>query len=163
MEISKKVIILGLFTVLASGLCAYAATVTKFSSKFIKNFKDCDQYQETINSQFEGENFTTDRRILGWSNGLCRYEEIVKTTNDIYKLDCRFSSIQVDDLYESMKSRSNEPETYGLETFVEQIDEKTGKSKFVSNGITTIKGNKAYITWAKYQNNPYFCKPEKLK
>ncbi len=62
-----------------------------------------------------------------------------------------------------MKSRSNEPETYGLETFVEQIDEKTGKSKFVSNGITTIKGNKAYITWAKYQNNPYFCKPEKLK
>lgn len=163
MKISKKVIILGLITAITSGICAFAATTTKFSSKFIKNFKDCENYQETINSQFEGENFTTDRKILGWSNGFCRYEEVVKTANAIYKLNCRFSAIQVDDLYESMKSRSNEVETFGLETFVEQTDEKTGQAKFVSNGITTIKGNKAYITWAKYQNNPYFCKPEKLK
>lgn len=163
MNLTKKIFILGITALISGGMCVYAAVNTKFSSKFIKNFKECESYQETITSDFEGNTFTTERKIVGWSNGLCRYEEVVKTSTDIYKLSCRFSSVQVDDLYESMKSKSSEAETYGLETFVEVTDEKTGKPKFVSNGITTIKGNKAYITWAKYQNNPYFCKPEKLK
>ena len=26
----------------------------------------------------------------------------------------------------------------------------------------TIKGNKSYITWTKYLNNPYFCSPQKI-
>jgi len=163
MKLAGKLVILGTIIALTGGMCAFAAMTTKFSSKFIKNFKECEPYQETITSEFEGTTFTTNRKIIGWSNGFCRYEEIVKTSTDIYKLNCNFTAVQVDDLYESMKSKSKETETYGLETFVEQIDQQTGKSKFVQNGVTTIKGNKAYITWAKYQNNPYFCRPEKLK
>lgn len=141
---------------------AGAAIYTKFSNDFIKNFKDCDNYSETVSSEFEGEKFTTDRTIQGWRNGFCRYQEVIKSSKGAYKLECSFSNIQVDELYSAMKSRSKEPEKYELELFAPQKDEKTGQTKYVSAGTQTIKGNKAYIVWAKYQNNPYFCKPTKI-
>jgi len=156
--------ILFTFTIAAAaGLsCVYAATYTKFSSKFMKNFQDCDKYEETINSEFEGNSFTTNRKILGWRNGFCNYEETIASKDGKYKLSCSFTDIQLDELYNAMKNRSREPEKYDLETFAEQKDPATGQVKYVSTGTTTIKGNKAYIAWAKYQNNPYFCKPQKL-
>ena len=61
-----------------------------------------------------------------------------------------------------MRSKSKEQTSYELELFTEKIDPKTGVSKYVSIGTQTIKGDKAYISWAKIQNNPYFCRPEKL-
>ncbi len=162
----KKSTVLGIvLTVIISSVfsCALAATYTKFSSKFVKNFQDCDKYQETIASEFEGKTFTTERKILGWKNGFCKYEETITSPNDKYQLKCSFSSIQVDELYQSMKSKSKDLERHELENYVEQKDPKTGKTNYVVAGRTTIKGNKAYITWAKYQNNPYFCVPTKLK
>lgn len=149
-------------TVTASLSCVFAAEISKFSKSFIKNFQDCDSYTETSNSVFEGENFTTERKIIGWRNGFCRYQETIKSKDSSYLLDCSFTSIQVDDLYDSMKSKSKEVRRQELELFTEQTDPKTGIKKYVSAGTTTIKGNKAYLTWAKYQNNPYFCKPRKL-
>ena len=77
-------------------------------------------------------------------------------------MNCSFSNLQVDELYESMKDRAKEPQKYDLDIFSEQTDKK-GQTKYVVVGSQTIKGNKAYITWAKYQNNPYFCKPQKIK
>lgn len=157
------VLILALIVTVCTALtCAFAAEYTKFSSKFVKNFQDCDSYKETTTSEFEGNTFTTNRQIIGWRNGFCKYQEVVSTGNDKYQLNCNFTSIQVEELYGAMKDRSKEPEKYELEIFVEQKDPKTGNSKYVSRGTRTIKGNKAYIVWAKYQNNPYFCKPQKL-
>jgi hypothetical protein len=149
------------------GICtissfAFATTYSKFSSKFIKNFKDCDNYEETINSEFEGQTFTTNRKIAGWRNGFCKYEEVIKSQAGNYKLSCSFSDLQLEEIYLAMKSKSKEIEKYDLESFAEQTDSKTGKTKYISLGTSTIKGNKAYIVWAKYQNNPYFCKPQKL-
>ncbi|MBQ8460614.1 hypothetical protein IJ541_11025 [bacterium] len=143
--------------------CVFAANYTKFSSKFVKNFKDCDKYEETTTSESDGTTFTTNRRILGWRNGFCKYEETFKTNKNEYKVNCSFTSVQVDELYDAMKSRSKELEKYELETFAESKDPKTGKTKYISTGTQTIKGNKAYIAWAKYQNNPYFCSPQKVK
>ena len=84
-----------IIAVVAGIACVYAATETKFSSKFTKHFKDCDSYQETIESEYEGNSFTTQRKIIGWSNGYCRYEEIVKHAGDAYKINCNFSEIQL--------------------------------------------------------------------
>lgn len=140
----------------------FAANYTKFSSKFIKNFRDCDKYEETVTSEFEDKTFTTTRKIIGWRNGFCKYEETITSPSDQYKLVCSFSSGQVDDLYEAMKSKSKAVEKYDLERFAAQKDAK-GQLKYVSIGSETIKGNKAYITWAKFQNNPYFCTPIKIK
>ena len=154
---------LGLLIALVAGMsCVFAAEFTKFSSKFIKNFKDCDAYEESIVSEYEGKQFTTNRKIIGWRNGFCKYEETIKSPEDEYQLNCSFSNIQVDELYNSMRNKSKDPETYELEMFAEQKDKK-GQTKYVVVGSQTIKGNKAYITWAKYQNNPYFCKPQKIK
>ena len=145
-------------------LCAFAAeNYSNFSSKFKKNFRDCDKYEETINSEYQGESFTTNRKIKGWRNSFCMYEETISSKNGTYRLNCGFSNVQVDELYEAMKSRSKEITKYELDTFAEHKDPKTGKSKFVKAGTTTIKGDKAHIVWAKYQNNPYFCKPQKIK
>lgn len=156
-------VILGLLVVLVAGMsCVFAAEYTKFSSKFIKHFKDCDYYEESMVSEFEGKQFTTNRKIIGWRNGFCKYEETIKSPEDEYQLNCSFSNIQVDELYNSMRNKSKDPETYELEMFAEQKDKK-GQTKYVVVGSQTIKGNKAYITWAKYQNNPYFCKPQKIK
>ncbi len=158
----KKISILMLISILVFGSCVFAAEYTKFSSKFIKHFKDCDKYEETITSEFEGQSFVTNRQIQGWRNGFCKYQETIKSPSSEYKLDCTFTNLQVDDLYAAMKDRSREVERYELENFAQQTDQKTGKTKYVSVGTTTIKGNKAYITWAKYQNNPYFCVPQKV-
>jgi hypothetical protein len=160
-HLTRKIIIFGI-TLISISTIVFAATTSKFSNKFIKNFKDCDSYEETVSSEFESQKFTTNRKIIGWRNGFCRYEEIIKSSNDAYKLSCSFTSLQVDEIYTAMKSRSKELEKYDLESFVDQVDPKTGRTKYVSIGTTTIKGDKAYIAWAKYQNNPYFCKPQKL-
>lgn len=147
-----------------TSLCVFAAdNYSKFSTKFKKNFRDCDKYEETTTSEYEGLQFTTVRKIKGWRNSFCQYEEVVSSPTGTYSLNCGFSSIQVDELYDAMKSRSRELTKYELDLFKEQKDPKTGRSKYVKNGTTTIKGDKAYITWAKYQNNPYFCKPQKIK
>lgn len=142
--------------------CAFAAEYTKFSSKFVKKFQDCDPYEETTTSEFEGKNFTTTRKIIGWRNGACRYQEVVASGKDKYLIDCTFPNLQVDELYAAMKDRSKEVEKFELEIFGEQKDPKTGKVKYSVAGTQTIKGNKAYIVWTRYQNNPYFCKPQKL-
>jgi hypothetical protein len=144
------------------GFIAMAET-TSFSSKFIKQFKDCDKYEETITSTFEDKNFTTNRRIIGWRNGFCKYEETITSSTDQYVLRCSLNAIQVDELYNAMKSRSKEQEKYELDTFAEKTDPKTGKTKYEVIGTQTIKGDKAYIAWARIQNNPYFCKPTKTK
>lgn len=153
---------LGLLVALVAGMsCVFAAEITKFSSKFIKNFKDCDAYEESIVSEYEGKQFSTNRKIIGWRNGFCKYQETIKSPENEYQLNCSFSSMQVDELYESMKNKSKELQKYDLDIFTQQTDKK-GQNKYVVVGSQTIKGNKAYITWAKYQNNPYFCKPKKI-
>ena len=64
---------LGLLIALVAGMsCVFAAEFTKFSSKFIKNFKDCDAYEESIVSEYEGKQFTTNRKIIGWRNSFCK-------------------------------------------------------------------------------------------
>jgi hypothetical protein len=156
--------LVAILTVSFTCLCAYAAdNYSKFSSKFKKNFKDCDKYEETTTSEYQGIEFTTHRTIKGWRNSFCQYEETIASAAGTYKLTCGFSPVQVDELYEAMKSRSKEITRYELDTFIEQKDPKTGKPKYLKTGTTTIKGDKAYIAWAKYQNNPYFCRPQKIK
>lgn len=157
-------LIISMAIIVSSVFCAaLAATLTKFPSKFIKNFRDCDNYTETIKSEFEGRSFTTTRHIIGWRNGFCRYEETITSPTDSYKIECKLSAIQVDELYEAMKSKSNKLEVYELDNFAQIYDEKTKTTDFQKVGTQQIKGNKAYIAWAKYQNNPYFCRPTKLK
>lgn len=163
----KKITTLALVATIAFSAavtCAFAAdNYSKFSSKFKKNFRDCDKYEEVTTSEYQGVSFTTTRKILGWRNGFCRYEETIASPTDSYKLSCVLSNVQVDDISDAMKSRSRELEKYELDTFAEKKDPKTGNVKYVKNGTTIIKGDKAYIAWAKYLNNPYFCKPQKIK
>lgn len=157
------ILMLTLLMVAGAGItCVFAAEYTKFSRKFVKNFKDCDSYTETTTSEFEGKTFTTTRIIQGWRNGFCRYQETMASSDGKYQVNCNFSNVQVDELYEAMRDKSKDAENYNLELFREDKD-SNGKVKYVRAGSTVIKGNKAYIAWAKYQNNPYFCKPTKLK
>ena len=159
----KKIITI-LLTLAVTGMsCVFAAEYTKFSRKFIKHIKDCDAYEETVNSVFEDKQFTTHRKIHGWRNGLCQYTEEISSKDGAYRLDCRFAEIHIDDLYEAMRSRSKEPEKYNLEVFEPKVDPKTGETSYIVKGTTLIKGNRAYITWAKYQNNPYMCKATKIR
>jgi len=159
----KKIIILSLISAMAGFSCVYASEYTKFSRGFIKHIKDCDAYEETVTSRFEDNDFTTKRKIHGWKNGFCQYSEVITSKDGSYRLNCMFGDVQVDDLYEAMKSRSNKAEKYNLEIFEPQVNPKTGETTYKSAGSTLIKGNKAYIVWAKYQNNPYFCRAEKIK
>ena len=159
----KKITILSLILTIVSATCVCASEYTKFSKKFIKHFKDCDAYEETVVSEFEDNSFTTVRKIHGWKGGVCRYSEVITSKNESYRLNCAFAEIHVDDLYEAMKDRSNKAERYDLEVFKSKIDPKTKETYYVQAGSTPIKGNKAYITWAKYQNNPYICRSEKIK
>lgn len=145
-------------------LSAFAVdNISKFSSKFRKNFKDCDKYEETVTSFSEGEEYSFNRKIKGWRNGYCQYEETVTSAKGTYKISCNLSHLQMDDLSAAMKDRSKNLEKYELDLYFEQPDAKTGKVKYVKGGRTTIKGNKAFIAWARIQNNPYFCKPEQLR
>lgn len=143
------------------GTCVFAAESTRFSARFIRNFRDCDTYQETTQSEFEGQSFTTTRKINGWRNGFCRYQETIASPSAKYQIDCNFTDMQVDDLYSAMKDRSRKIERQNIELFREVTD-KNGQKKFVQDGSTTIKGNKGYLLWTRYQNNPYFCSHKKL-
>ena len=153
------VYLLALFIV---GNAVYSADSTKFSRKFKKNIRDCDPYTETVTSEYEDLTFKTTRKIHGWKNGFCRYTETITSPQGAYKLDCGFTEVQLDDLYEAMKDRDKKPEKYALDIYVEHLNPKTKEIEYIRNGTTEIKGNKAYIIWAKYQNNPFICKPSEV-
>ncbi len=159
----KKTFIIFLSLLIAGANCVFASEYTKFSRKFIKKIKDCDAYEETITTQFEGATFKTVRKINGWKNGGCSYTETVSSRGETYRLNCKFASAQLDDLYEAMRDRSKKTERYVLELFSSRTDPKTGAVEYKRTDTTEIKGNKAYIMWAKYQNNPYICQVEKIK
>lgn len=157
----KKIFIVFLAIITCS--CAVLASeYSKFSRKFIRHIKDCDAYEESVNSTYEDITFKTSRKIHGWKNGLCKYTETITSPTGSYKLECGFTESQIDDLYEAMKDRSKKAEKYTLDLYAEKINPKTGEMEYVKNGATEIKGNRAYIVWAKYQNNPYFCKPSEI-
>ena len=141
---------------------AKASDGTTYSAKFIKNFKDCSTYQENYSSEYEGEKFNEKREILGWKNGFCHYRTTVNSSNSAYKLDCMFSDIQVEEIYKAMKNNSKALEDYNLDIMIPTKETKNGQPVYKKIGSTVIKGTKAYITWTKYENNPYFCHPQKL-
>lgn len=157
----KKIIALFLATLIGAS-AVFAAEYTKFSRKFIRHIKDCDAFEETVTSEFEDETFKTTRKIHGWKNGFCRYSETIISARGAYKLDCGFTEVQLDDLYEAMKDRSKKADKYTLDIYTEITNPKTGQTEYIKDGTTEIKGNKAYIIWAKYQNNPFFCKPSDI-
>ena len=160
----KRTIILSIIATLAVGSVFTAAIgerYTKFSSKFVKNFKDCDNYEETVTSEFENQKFTTRRKIHGWRNGICLYEEVITSPKDQYRLVCNLTSMQVDELYDAMKKKPRAIEKYEMEIYAPQ-ETKNG-TKYNVVGTQTIKGNRAYVAWARVQNNPYFCTPQKIK
>lgn len=151
-----------ILTLLIFASTVLAADYTKFSRKFIKHIKDCDEYEESITSEYEDMSFTTVRKIHGWKNGFCKYTETITSAQGAYKLDCGFNEVQLDDLYEAMRDRSKKSEKYTLDLYIEKTNPKTGAKEYVKNGSTEIKGNKSYIIWAKYQNNPYLCHPTEI-
>lgn len=157
----KKIFALSL-ALLITGSFVFASEYTKFSRKFIRHIKDCDAYEETVNSQYEDMEFKTTRKITGWRNGFCRYSETITSAQGAYKLDCGFTDVQLDDLYEAMKDRSKKATKYTLDIYAEKNNPKTGETEYVKDGATEIKGNRAYVVWAKYQNNPFVCKPSEI-
>lgn len=158
----KKFLIISL-SVLVCSTCVWASEYTKFSRSFIRHFKDCDAYEETVSSVFEDEAFKTTRKIHGWKNGRCIYTETITSKDEgAYKLNCAIMEAQVDDLYDAMRSRSKKPDKYNLDIYAPKVNKKTGETEYTVAGGTIIKGNKAYIEWAKVQNNPYICTPEKI-
>lgn len=152
-----------IFSCVVGSTVAFAATHSSYSSAFKKNFKDCDMYTETFSTDHRGEPFNITRKIIGWRNGFCRYEELYERKEDSYKLNCSLSDVQVEELTEAMKNRSKELEKQEIEMFAEVKDPKTGIIKYETVGFTQVKGTKASNAWAKYLNNPYFCRPEKIK
>ena len=157
----KKIFIISLVTLLLGGY-ALASEYTKFSRKFIRHIKDCDAYEETIASEYGDSSFKTTRKIHGWKNGYCRYTETITAPQGAYKLDCGFTEVQLDDLYEAMKDRSKKADKYTLDLYSERKNPKTGDTEYIKSGSTEIKGNRAYIIWAKYQNNPFVCRPSEI-
>ena len=157
----KKVFALSL-VLLVAGSVVFASEYTKFSRKFIRHIKDCDSYEETVSSQYEDMTFKTTRKIIGWRNGFCKYTETITSAQGAYSLDCGFTDVQLDDLYEAMKDRSKKADKYILDVYAERTNPKTGTVEYVKDGTTEIKGNKAYVVWAKYQNNPFICKPSEI-
>lgn len=158
----KRTLVIILSLLIAGTNCVFASEYTKFSRKFIKKIKDCNAYEETVTSEFEGSTFKTVRKINGWKNGACSYSEVVSSRGESYKLNCNFMSVQLDDLYDAMRSRSKAVEVYNLDLYSTKTNPKNGAVEYKVSGSTEIKGNKAYIMWARYQNNPYICQIEKL-
>ena len=128
----KKIFIISLVTLLLGGY-ALASEYTKFSRKFIRHIKDCDAYEETIASEYEDSSFKTTRKIHGWKNGYCRYTETITAPQGAYKLDCGFTEVQLDDLYEAMKDRSKKADKYTLDLYSERKNPKTGDTEYMDN------------------------------
>jgi hypothetical protein len=120
----KKVSVLMLALMIVGGIVS-ASEYTKFSRKFIRHIKDCDSYEETVTSQYEDMSFKTSRKIHGWKNGFCKYTETITSAQGAYKLDCGFTDVQLDDLYEAMKDRSKKADKYTLDIYVEKNNPKT--------------------------------------
>ena len=160
----KLVFFIIFIIVICAGLTyVFAAESTKFTSAFIKNFRNCHNFEETTQYTSEGQTFKTIRKINGWVDGACQYSETIYSQNEAYNLDCYFPEIQVEEIYDSMKNKSKEQEEFLLNVYGKKKDPRTGKESFAVINQINITGTKAEITWAKYENDPYVCTPQKIK
>ena len=108
----KKIFVITLAGLIL-GSTVMASEYTKFSRKFIRHIKDCDAYEETVTSKYEDMTFNTTRKITGWKNGFCRYSETITSEVGAYNLDCRFTDIQLDDLYEAIIDYQHRERRFG--------------------------------------------------
>ena len=117
----KTVILLTLLVAVAAGLtCVWAAEYTKFSSNLLKILKIVMLIKKQQPSSLRVKHSLQTEKFLAGEMVFCKYQETISSTDGKYQLNCSFSSIQVDELYESMKNRSKEPERYDLEMFAEE-------------------------------------------
>ena len=94
---NKKLFIFGLISILC--LCsAYALDNVTYSIKFANKLKNCEQYEDTINSEYNGRTFTTVQKIIGKRGEACYYQETMSSGSEKYRLDCMFSQLQTEEL-----------------------------------------------------------------
>ena len=98
----NKYLIFGL--TLAIG-CSIVLAEEAISSKFINALQNCSSsYSESGSFTTDGTTVNSSKRILGWQNGKCVYQEKVKFSDMNSCVTCRFSKSQLSELASVMRS-----------------------------------------------------------
>ena len=99
---SLKIILPFVFVFWATSVDAYNG----FSDKMTKKFKTCSIYSEESSVNLKGTVFNDMKFFFKGENGMCNFHEIVYTIYGQLSFACKFTPEAVEQLYNSMSSRS---------------------------------------------------------
>ena len=109
---------------------------------FTEHLKDCSSYSSSGTVNTEGVQAHSTKRILGWQNGKCSYEERINLMGLNSIVSCELSRPQINEIvsvtnaYSVVSKYSDSPDTSNLDS---------------------AKSNPVSQVWLKYLNNPSVC------
>lgn len=116
------------------------------SERFISALSSCSSYSESGIVQTEGLDVSSSKKILGKENNKCIYQEEIIIDKNKFKITCKFSKAQTDELTGVMKSYAE--------------SQKYSNEKVDTSSLDVIKTNPVSASWANYLQNPDVCSVE---
>ena len=131
------------FAIFAVALIITCTAVIADDSRYINAIRNCSSYSESGTVQNDGMNATSTKKILGWSNNRCVYQETVKYSGVTANINCRFTKPQLQELSSVM-------DAYNLTL------KYSGEEVDVSS-VSAVQNNPVVKAWSKYLQNPDVC------
>lgn len=137
----KKFLLIIFCILLSSSITGIAQD---FSDEFVEAFGSCKAFNDSGNFTTENMNVTSSKRIYGYNNNLCKYEESIKMGETKAKVSCNFSKAQIDEITEVMKAYN--------------LVQKYSDEQLDTSSLDNVKNNPVFKVWSKYLQDENVCK-----
>lgn len=131
-------------TIIATCLIVFAD-----DAKFINALKNCSSFSESGTVNTEGVNVTSHKKILGWENDKCVYQETVQFSGINSCITCKFTKSQINELVSVMQAYD--------------IVQKYSPEKVDTSSVSAVQNNPVVKAWNKYIQDNSVCSMNTLQ
>ena len=137
----KKYLIFGLTLFVG---CSLVIAEEAISSNFVNALKTCStSYSESGSFTTEGMNVTSTKKILGWENDRCVYQETVNFSGMNTCLTCKLAKSQIDELVSVMQAY--------------EVVQKYSNEDIDTSKLSAVQDNPVVKVWNKYLQDSSTC------
>lgn len=111
--------------------------------RFVQAFSTCSAYSENGSLKADGMDVTSTKKIIGWQNGKCVYQEKINFMETQGNVVCRFTQQQVNEITEVMNAYN--------------VIQKYSKEKLDTSNLSSDEKNAVTEVWNKYLMDNSVC------
>lgn len=137
----KKYLIFAFLLLLANSIVIAEEII---SSKFVMALANCStNYSESGSFTTDGMNVTSSKKILGWENNKCVYQEKIKFSDVNSCVTCKLSKNQISELVSVMRSY--------------EVVQKYSNEQIDFSKSANVQNNPVVKVWNKYLQDSETC------